>query len=335
MKIGSVTISGTAVLAPLAGVTDIPFRVLCRRFGASAVFSEMVSSEGLVRGSEKSNRFLEYREEERPVALQLFGSDPEVMGQAARIVEERKPDLIDLNFGCPVKKIVRNNAGSALLKDPPLMGRIVRSVVSSVSVPVTAKIRTGWDESSLPVAEIGSMLQDSGVSAITLHARTRSMQFSGSADWSEIHALKQAVSVPVIGNGDVRTPEDAQNMTDRTGCDLVMIGRGALGNPWIFRDVEQYNKTGKVPVPPSYHERLSVCCEQFEHSCSLYGERITRNTMKKHIGWYLKGIPGSTKVKVNIFMQRDAGKILSLLREFQGHFVPGKHVSGKDRRKAG
>ncbi|MCP4726201.1 MAG: tRNA dihydrouridine synthase DusB [bacterium] len=316
MKIGSVEIYGLTALAPLAGVTDIPFRLMCKEAGAPIVFSEMVSSEGLVRGSEKTNRYLEFLEEERPVALQIFGSDPEVMSEAAKIVEERGPDIIDINFGCPVKKVVKNNAGSALLKDPKLMGKIVSAIVKAVSLPVTAKIRSGWDEKTSAVQETGKILEDSGISAITIHPRTRKQQFKGKADWTEIVRLKNAVSVPVIGNGDIIEPKDAQAMFDETGCDMVMIGRASMGKPWIFREIANFLSKGEELPQLSHVEIIEICLKQYNISVDIYGERYAFNTMKKHIAWYLKGMPGNSAVKNSVFTARDTVETRNILMKY-------------------
>lgn len=333
MKIGSVEIKGKTALAPLAGVTDIPFRLKCKELGAPIVFSEMVSSEGLVRGSEKTNRYLKFLEIERPIALQLFGGNPEVMGKAAKIIEECKPDIIDINFGCPVKKIVRNEAGSALLKEPKRMGRIVKAMVNSVKLPVTAKIRCGWDENSMPVSEIGKILEDNGVSAIAIHARTRQMQFSGKARWEEIKKLKEAVSVPVLGNGDVKTPEDALRMLSQTGCDMVMIGRGAMGNPWFFREVNSFLETGESTARPSFSEVLEVCIDQFEKTVELYGKGYAANSMKKHIALYLKGLPESSNIKMSIFQSRECEQMIDILNRYKEdleyNFSSDNHIISK------
>ncbi|MFC1477460.1 tRNA dihydrouridine synthase DusB [candidate division KSB1 bacterium] len=318
VTIGNVKIRGIGVLAPLAGVTDIPFRLLCKEMGTPLVCSEMVSSEGLVRGSEKTNRYLDFLEEERPIALQLFGSDPDTMKRAARILEEqRRPDFIDINFGCPVKKVVRNEAGSALLKDPDRMFRIAEAMVKEASVPVTAKIRSGWDGNSAPVSDIGKMLEDAGVAAITIHARTRAQQFQGKVRWEDIAELKNAVSVPVIGNGDVRTAPDAEQMLDQTGCDLVMIGRAAMGNPWIFREIDEYFSSGALPPPPGFVERIDICLKQFGLSVEIYGAKKSSFSMKKHVGWYVKGIPGNAAVKQRVFESRTAEEMMNVLSEYR------------------
>ncbi len=316
MKIGNVKIDGFSALAPLAGVTDIPFRMMCKEAGAPIVFSEMVSSEGLIRGSEKTNRYLEYLEEERPVVLQIFGGKPEVMAEGARIMEERGPDIIDINFGCPVKKVVKNNAGSALLKDPMLMGRIVEAMVKAVKVPVTAKIRSGWDDKAPPVTETGKILEQAGISAITIHPRTRKQQFKGNANWTEIEKLKKAVTVPVIGNGDIKTPADAKQMFEETGCDMVMVGRAAMGRPWIFGEIEKFLSKGMILPAMTPVEIVKICLKQYKRSVDIYGKRYALNTMKKHIAWYLKSLPGNSNVKNSVFTAKDTEETREILGEY-------------------
>lgn len=317
MKIGNVEIDGKTALAPLAGVTDIAFRLACKDYGAPIVFSEMVSSEGLVRGSEKTNRYLNFLKVERPVALQLFGGKPDVMGNAARIVEERNPDIIDINFGCPVKKVTKNNAGSALLKEPKTIGKIISSMVKATNTPITAKIRCGWDENSMKISDIGKIIEDAGASAISIHARTKKQAFEGKADWTYIRDLKDAVSIPVLGNGDVRTPQDAKKMLDTTGCDMVMLGRGAMGKPWIFQQINTFLKTGEEIPPPTRIEIVNLCIKQFDNSFNLYGEHYAKQTMKKHIAWYLKGLPESSLYKDKIFKSQSAEEIRSLLEIYK------------------
>jgi len=317
-KIGAVVIQGKTALAPLAGVTDISFRMMCKSMGASIVFSEMVSADGIVRGSKKTLRYLDFLEEERPVALQIFGSNPAIMGEAARIIEDAyAPDIIDINFGCPVKKVVRNDAGSALLKDPVRVGKITEAVANAVRIPVTAKIRCGWDEKSLIVKQIGKILENAGAAAVTIHARTRSQLFSGAVRWEDIRTIKESVSVPVIGNGDVRSPLDAKRMLDETGCDMVMVGRGAMGNPWIFRDIEHFLKSGQFPEPPDFVEKITLCLEQLSASERIYGERYASNTMKKHTGWYLKGMPGSVSIKEQVFHARSTLLMKEALTQYR------------------
>jgi tRNA-dihydrouridine synthase B len=258
MYIGNVALSGPVVLAPLAGVTDHTFRFLCREMGASLVYTEMVSADGLVRKNPGTGRLIYFEESERPIGVQLFGSDVEIMACAAERLADRGFDLIDLNFGCPVKKVVKRNAGSALMRDPERLAQITEAVVRAVDLPVTVKIRSGWCEEAINAVQVARMAQEAGAKAVAVHARTQKMGFAGRADWEIIAQVKAAVSIPVIGNGDIRTPQDARRMLDDTGCDLVMIGRGALGNPWIFRRTDGFLRTGECVPEPYLRERLEV-----------------------------------------------------------------------------
>jgi tRNA-U20-dihydrouridine synthase len=246
MKIGNVDIKGYAALAPMAGVADTAFRTICRQFGACYVVGEMASAKGLCMSDRKTARLLSVTDAERPMAIQLFGNDPEVMAAAAVKSEEYGPDIIDINMGCPAPKIVSNGGGSALLKDPLLAGKIIESVVRAVKVPVTVKIRKGWDDAHVNAVEMAHIAEESGAAAITIHGRTREQMYRPYADLEIIRKVKEAVKIPVIGNGDVTSPESAKKMYDETGVDLVMVGRGALGAPWIFRQIEEYLSTGKV-----------------------------------------------------------------------------------------
>ena len=241
MFLANVRLNGRTILAPLAGVSDSSFRLICKQNGVALVFSEMVSSEGLVRNDRKSNQYLEFLEEERPIGMQLFGSNPDVMAEAAKIVEQKKPDFIDLNFGCPVKKVVKKGAGSAILKDMKLLRKITQSVVMSTSTPVTVKIRSGWNTSQINAIEVAKILEDCGVSAVTIHPRTQTQYFKNHSDWNIIREVKQAVTIPVIGNGDIYNCYDAKQMIDETDCDFIMIGRGVLGNPLIFNQINTHN----------------------------------------------------------------------------------------------
>ncbi len=301
MIFGNVKFEGKVVLAPLAGVTDSAFRLLCRRMGAAAVFTEMVSVDGLVKRSNKTMEYLKFREAERPIGFQLFGSRAEIFAQAVEKVQPLLPDLIDLNFGCPVKKVVQRGAGAALLKDLKKMQAIAEVVVRKASVPVFAKIRKGWDNETANTVEIAKRLEQCGVQAITIHPRTQAQQFKGSADWSTIASVKQAVSVPVIGSGDVRSVEDVKKMFDETGCDLVMIGRSSLGNPWLFEQTNYFLSTGKILTAPSLTTRLNIILEHFEDKIELSGERSALTEMRKHFSWYLKGLPGAARIRAELF----------------------------------
>jgi tRNA-dihydrouridine synthase B len=309
-------ISGHAVLAPMAGVTDSAFRRIAKSEGAVLVTTELVSSEGLVRDSGKSFRLLEFLPEERPIGFQLFGSDPVVMAKAVRRVEELRPDFIDLNFGCPAKKVVRNGAGAALLRDLPRMEAIAKAAVSATSIPVSAKIRSGWSASQIVAVEASRMLENAGIQAICIHPRTQKMGFQGRADWALIGRMKASVSVPVIGNGDVCTPEDGKRMLEETGCDAVMIGRGALGRPWIFRQMNHYLKMGENLDDPSYRERIEVCLRHYRLALQSSDEYRGVMEMRKHIGWYLRGMPESSRIRQEIFTMSESQDVIACLRRY-------------------
>ncbi|MEK7851329.1 MAG: tRNA dihydrouridine synthase DusB [Deltaproteobacteria bacterium] len=294
LKIGNLKLENNLILAPMAGITNLPFRLMCKEEGAGLVFSEMVSAMAIVRNSQKTSALLRTDEKERPLAVQLFGSEPKILAEAARIVEGVGADIIDINMGCPAKKVVSTGAGSSLLKDPFKIKEIIEAVRSAAKVPFTVKIRSGWDVKSINYLEIGRIAEECGADAITLHSRTTAQQFGGHSDWSHIAELKKAVKIPVIGNGDVKTPEDAKKMLDETGCDGVMIGRGALGNPWIFSRTLKYLKEGIVLLPPPEEEVFSAIRHHIEGLVEFMGERSAVKEFRKHIGWYTKGLPHSS-----------------------------------------
>jgi tRNA-dihydrouridine synthase B len=300
MRIGDVVCDTPFMLAPLAGQTDSAMRLVCRRRGASMVWTEMVSAEGLVRDGAKSYRLLKFAEEERPIVFQLFGARPESMAGAAAKAARLRPDVIDINVGCPAKKVVRGGAGSALMREPALLREIASGVVEAAGRPVTAKIRSGWDADSINAVEIACDLEACGVAAVVIHPRTRVQGFKGAADWDLIGEVKRAVSVPVIGSGDVRTPEDAVRMLESTSCDGVMIGRGAAGNPWIFRDAESLRTTGRVPERPTLPEILATAVEHLDLMVETKGEwRGVRET-RKHIVAYLRGFDGASGLRAEL-----------------------------------
>lgn len=315
-RIGGVQIHGKAVLAPLAGITDVSFRLLARQLGAAAVFTEMISADGLTRGNNKTHRYLIFEEAERPVGFQIFGSDPAVMAQAARIVAQRKPDLVDINFGCPVKKVVKRNAGSALLREPELVGEIVRAVAESVPMPVVAKIRSGWDAASINAVSVAQRIEQAGAAAITVHPRTQAMGFRGRADWDVIRQVREAVRIPVIGNGDVACAADAKRMLDETGCDLVMVGRAAFGYPWIFRDIETFLATGVESPPPDVEEHISLCIQHLRMVVGEKGELVGVRQMRKHVAAYTKRMKGGAALRKAAFRLERAHELERLLLEF-------------------
>jgi tRNA-dihydrouridine synthase B len=288
------------VLAPMAGITDLPFRVICREMGAGIVYSEMVSAEALIRDQQRTLSLLETDSRERPVAFQLFGCRPATLARAAAILSERPIDIIDINMGCPVPKVLKSGSGSALLRDLGLAQEIMEAVVGATSKPVTVKVRLGWDAKSIVAVDLARIAVTAGVSAIAVHARTKVMGFSGKADWTMIKAVKESVAIPVIGNGDVRSAHDAKRMLDETGCDGVMIGRAIEGNPWIFRDAKTYLATGVAPAHPSVEERQTVMLRHLNDVIGLLGEDIAVREMRKHLCWYTKGLSGGAEFRQKV-----------------------------------
>lgn len=318
MTIRDILGNNPLVLAPMAGITDLPFRIICREMGAGLVFSEMISAEALVREHKGTVSMLRSDTRERPVAFQLFGSKPETMCRAAAILSSLDIDFIDINMGCPVPKIVKSGAGSALLKDTVLITDIMRSVVSASRIPVTIKIRTGWDSDSIVAERIACEAEAAGIAAVTVHARTRSQHFSGKADWTMIRRVKASVSIPVIGNGDVRSPADAKRMIDETGCDGVMIGRACQGYPWIFREVRQFLANGHTAHRPSLNEIREVILRHLAAAVHFYGEEKGVREMRKHICWYTKGMRGGSEFRASINI---LSKTEDIVREIEKYFT--------------
>ena len=305
--IGRVKIENPTVLAPMAGVTDLAFRLLAKEMGCGLVVSEMVSAKGLLYENCRTKDLIRIDQRERPTAVQLFGSVPAELAEAARRVAASGADIIDFNMGCPTHKIVRNGEGSALLRVPALAETILREMVNAVDVPVTVKIRAGWDEDSINAVEIAQRAEQAGVSAIAVHGRTREQFYSGNADWGIIRRVKQAVTIPVIGNGDVRTVQDAERLLAETGCDGVMVGRAACGNVWIFRQIAGYLRTGALPPPPSFAERAKTLLRHLDMLTELKGEHIAIREMRRHAVCYVKGFPKSAELRTrfNQSMKRD------------------------------
>ncbi len=301
VKIGNITVTGKVALAPMAGVTGLAFRTICREQGAALTVTEMVSAKALCMGSKKTPRLLALAEDEHPAAIQIFGHEPESMAEGAKIACKISGcDFIDINMGCPAPKIVRNGDGSALMRDPALAAEVIKAVREAVDVPVTVKFRKGWDEGSVNCVPFAVMAEDAGAAAITIHARTRAQQYSGSADWDAIREVKQAVSIPVIANGDVFTPEDVPRILAHTGADMAMVGRGALGDPWIFSRAEAMLKTGVCPPGPPFGERIRTAVRQIELAAEDKGEYTAVLEARRHINWYLKGQSGLKAFKIRV-----------------------------------
>jgi len=323
MRIGNLNLNGQALLAPLAGVSNRPFRVLAIRAGAAMTFTEMVSSEGIIRHQEKTLSMMAFRPDEQPIGIQLFGADPEVMGKAAAITKELfHPDVIDLNFGCPVKKVVNKNGGAAVLKDLTLTEEIIRAVVEGAEeIPVTIKMRCGWDDTSPVYCEVGQIAERSGAKGVTLHARSRAKGFSGKADWSAIKELKESVAITVIGNGDAQTPEDVKRMIEETGCDGVMIGRAALGNPFIFSQISRYLMTGEAQAEPSATEKISMARLHARLMAEEFGEVRGAIMMRRYLGWYVKGFPGATDLRPQLFAVNTVSDIDRVFADYAEKFL--------------
>ncbi|MCP1101054.1 tRNA-dihydrouridine synthase B [Aequitasia blattaphilus] len=300
MKIGNVELKNPYILAPMAGVSDLPFRCICNDMGAGLLSMEMVSAQALLYRNKNTEGLLEIHPKEHPVSLQLFGSKPEVISEAAKRIEDRDFQILDINMGCPVPKIVKNGEGSALMKNPKLVYEIVRQTVNAIQKPVTVKIRKGFNENQINAVEIAKIVEEAGAKAISVHGRTREEYYSGKADWDIIRQVKEGVSIPVIGNGDVTSPQKAKEMMELTGCDGVMIGRYARGNPWIFRDCLSYEKNGTVPERPSLQEIKEVMLYHGKLQLEYKGEYIGIREMRKHVAWYTKGLKGSAKIRDQI-----------------------------------
>lgn len=318
-KIKNVEINGKIVVAPMAGISNMTFRRICKSMGASLVVAEMVSDKAITYGNEKTFELLRMNDDERPISQQIFGSDVKSFVEAAKIVEEKmKPDIIDINMGCPVPKVaVKNQAGSALLKNPEKVGEIIKAVVGAVNVPVTVKIRSGWDQSSINAVEIAKIAEANGASAITVHARTRAQGYAGKADWNIIKEVVNAVDIPVVGNGDVISCYDAKKMLDETGCSAVMIGRGLLGNPWLIKECVEYLESGKLPEVIGYNEKIDMMEYHLNKLCEDKTEKQAVLEIRNHLLNYLKGLPENKEVKNQVCRCKSRLEIINVLENYR------------------
>ena len=317
MKIGNLNFENGVFLAPMAGVTDISFRGLCKEMGCELVYTEMVSAKALYYGSENTQSLLRIAEEEMPVAAQIFGNDPKIMAEMVERHFNPREDIciLDINMGCPAPKVIKNGDGSALMKNPKLAEQVMRAVVEHSTKPVTLKIRKGWDDNSVNAVEIAKIAEQAGISALAIHGRTREQYYSGKADWDIIKEIKDSISIPVIGNGDVFEIEDAINMLEKTNCDAIMIGRGAQGNPWIFNRINHYMQTGEILAKPTAEEKISTAIEHMKLAVAEHGEYVAVREMRKHIGWYIKGLKNSARYRDEINKLTDCESVIMKLKE--------------------
>ncbi len=317
LNIDGLKIKHPVLLAPMAGVTDRPFRTMCKTFNAGIVYTEFVSAEGIVRGNDKTIDYMRFDRIERPIGIQIFGHDPEVLARSAQYIEEHlKPDIIDLNFGCPVPKVVKRGAGSAILKDLDLMEKVAKWVVRAVNLPVTAKIRSGWDNGNIVHIEAAKRLEAQGISLLTLHPRTTKQKYTGFANWKHIAEVKKELSIPLIGNGDVKSPEDAKRMIEETGCDGIMIGRGAMGKPWLFRDIIDYLDNNIKHDTPDKAQIGEAFFKHLDLQEKNYSLMYAGNLFKTHAAAYIRGMDGASHMRFEINRAKDIDEIRKIAKEF-------------------
>lgn len=324
-KIGNIELNGWACLAPMAGVSDLAYRVIAKKMGASLTTAEMVSAKGLYYRNEKTKEMLKIAPDEHPMALQLFGSDPDIMAWGAKIMEQAGPDFIDINMGCPMQKVVKNGDGSALMKNIPLAAAVIRAMVKAVQTPVTVKMRLGWSRDTLNAVELAQAAEEAGAAAITVHGRTREDFYTGKADWKEIKKVVDAVKIPVIGNGDVTDGKSAKDLMEETGCAAVAIGRAAWGNPWIFREVNTYLETGEIIPPPSWEMRLQMARRHLHGLCLEKGEYAAVREMRAHASRYFHGLPKATALRQEIMKEtteKGFNDVLDSYEKERGFFEP-------------
>lgn len=318
LQIGDVILKNNVILAPMAGVTDLPFRLLCKEQGAGLLCMEMVSAKAIYYNNKNTETLMQIEPEERPVSLQLFGSDPVIMSEMAKRIEDRPFDILDINMGCPVPKVVNNGEGSALMKNPGLVRKIVTSVSKAIKKPLTVKIRKGFDENNINAVEIAKIIEDSGAAAVAVHGRTRQQYYSGKADWDIIRQVKEAVSIPVIGNGDVDSPQKAKQLLEETGCDGIMVGRAAEGNPWIFREISHYLDTGELLPHPSLEEVKEMILRHARLQLEYKGEYTGMREMRKHVAWYTAGFPHSARLRGAVNEIESMEQLMVLLDAWNG-----------------